>query len=83
MVTVTQDPTNPERLVLSITLTTYLDKLLLQTLSDEVTNAIRAQAVKDLSSNSAVKKLIAKAATAKLLTMLGAEAGAEVAPDAQ
>jgi hypothetical protein len=77
MVTITQDPTNPERLVLSATVTVYLDKALLQTLDEEVTRAIREQAIRDLRSNSTVKKLIAKAATEKLLAMLGATAPEE------
>lgn len=73
MITLTQDPLNPDRLVLSATVTLYLDKLLLTTLSQEVDAAIREQAVKDLQHNRAVKRGIAKAATQKLLTMLGAE----------
>lgn len=71
MVSITPDPTNPERLTLTVTATIYLDKVLLQTLSEEVTQAIRAQAIKDLQSNPKVRKLIAAAATQKLLTMLG------------
>jgi hypothetical protein len=77
MVTIQADPANPNRLVLTATVSIYLDRLLLQTLSEEVTTAIRAQAVKDLNSNASVKKLIAKAATEKLLNMLGAEAIAD------
>jgi len=72
MVTLTQDPNNPDRLTLTATVTVYLDKLLLTTLSEEVTSTIREQAIKDLRSNTTVKKAIAKAATEKLLTMLGA-----------
>lgn len=77
MVTLTTDPTNPDRLVLTATVSVYLDKVLLQTLNEEVTQAIREQAIKDLRSNTAVKKVIARAATAKLLSMLGASACAE------
>lgn len=71
MVTLTQDPTNPERLIVTETVTFYLDKILIQTLSDELEKAIRSRAISDLSSNAAVRKLVAKAATEKLLQMLG------------
>jgi hypothetical protein len=73
MVTIQQDPTNPERLVLTQTISIYLDKVLLDTLSTEIEQAIRAQAIRDLRTSAAVKKVIAKAATAKLLHMLGAD----------
>jgi len=72
MVTITPDPANPDRLVLSLTITAYLDKVLLQTLQEEVTTIIREQAIRDLRGNKTVKALIAKAATTKLLSMLGA-----------
>jgi hypothetical protein len=71
MVTLTPDPSNPDRLVLSVTITAYLDKVLLQTLNEEVASAVREQAVKDLRSNKAVKAAIAKAATTMLLSLLG------------
>jgi hypothetical protein len=71
MVSFTLDPLNPERLMLTATVNFYLDKILIQTLSEELEVTIREQAKKDLLSNSAVKKLIAKAATEKLLQMLG------------
>ena len=73
MITITQDPHNPERLCLTATISVYLDKVLLETLSTEIEQAIRAQAIRDLRSSTAVKKVIAKAATSKLLQMLGAE----------
>jgi hypothetical protein len=70
VVTLTQDPSNPDRLILTQTVTLYLDKVLLSSLSAEVEAAIRARAALDLKSNKAVKKQIAAAATAKLLGML-------------
>lgn len=73
MLTLTQDPQNPDRLVVTETVTLYLDKLLLETLSQELRLAIQEQARKDLKSSPAVRKLIARAATDKLLLMLGAE----------
>lgn len=71
MINIITDPASPDRLVLTATCTLYIDKLMLEALSDELTAAIRAQAKKDLLSNPAVKKAIAKAATEKLLEMLG------------
>ena len=73
MVALTPDPTNPDRLVLTLTTTLYLDRLLTDVLSAEVADAIRARAIKDLKSNAAVKQQIAIAATNKLLEMLGAK----------
>jgi hypothetical protein len=77
VVTIQADPANPERLILTQTATLYLDRVLLETLSAEVADSIRAQAIKDLKSSKAVKKAIADAATKKLLTMLGVP---EIAP---
>ncbi len=71
MVTVTPDPTNPERLVLTATVSLYLDRLLLDTLNDQLATSIREQAIHDLKSDPKVKKQIAAAATRKLLSMLG------------
>lgn len=71
MVTITTDPADPKRLILTQTVTVYLDRVLVETLSDELTKAITEQAKKDLLSNSTVRKLVAKAATEKLLQMLG------------
>ena len=71
MITLTQDPSNPERLIVSLTVTLWLDKVLLSTLSDEVAAAIRERAVRDLKSDKRVKKQIAAAATTRLLSMLG------------
>ena len=71
MVTLTQDPNNPDKLILTQTVVLYLDKVLLTTLDAALASAIQEQAVKDLQHSTAVKKLIAKAATEKLLKMLG------------
>jgi hypothetical protein len=73
MMGIITDPNNPNRLVLTATVTIYLDKLLGSILDDEIAKAIREQAVKDLQTNAEVKKAIAKAATEKLLQMLGAD----------
>jgi hypothetical protein len=80
MVTITPDPADPQRLILTQTVTVYLDRVLVETLSDELTNAITEQAKKDLLSNSTVRKLVAKAATEKLLSMLGYVPGEEKKP---
>lgn len=80
MVTILQDPKDPQRLILSIAVTTYLDKVLLETLSDELEKSIRTQAVKDLQHSRAVKQAVAKAATEKLLDMLGYIKPSEVVP---
>jgi len=71
MIQLTQDPTNPDRLILTAAVTLYLDRLLVSTLSAEVETAIREQAVRDLKSSRAVKKQIAEAATEHLLKLLG------------
>ncbi len=77
MLNITIDPTNPNRLVLTQTVTMYLDKLLDDVLSQEVATVIREQAKKDIVSNTAVKKAISKAATLLLMQKLG------VPPDSQ
>jgi hypothetical protein len=71
MITITPDPSNPDRLCLTATVSIYLDKILLSTLSTEIESAIREQAIRDLRSSTAVKKVISKAATAHLLALLG------------
>ena len=70
MIHIIQDPKNPERLSLSVTVTLFLDKVLDSAVSKEVEETIRAQAKKDLKGNPKVKAAIAKAATEKLLKML-------------
>jgi hypothetical protein len=71
VIQVTADPANPERVAVTATVTVYLDTVTLRALSDEIEKAIRAQAAKDLKSNPEVRKVIADAAQAKLLGMLG------------
>ena len=70
MISASPDPLNPDRVVLTATVTLYLNKLVLSTLSDEIEKAVRAQAVKDLKGSPAVRKAIQEAATRKLLSML-------------
>jgi hypothetical protein len=77
VIVVTKDPSNPDRLILTQTVTLYLDRTLLETLSTEVEAAIRRQASTDLKKNPQVKKAIAEAATRKLLAMLGVPEGTE------
>src|SRR5580704_12799768 len=80
MVTLTSDPSNPNRLTLTSTVTIYLDKLLSDVLSDEVSELVRQQARKDIQSNRAVKREIALAAQRLLLTMLGVPSEITIAP---
>jgi acyl-CoA hydrolase len=71
MVSITQDPLNTERSSLTVTVTLYLDKLLTEATSQAVAEMIAKQAAHDLKRNPTVKAEIAKAATKKLLTLLG------------
>jgi hypothetical protein len=73
MITITKDGANPDKFVVSQTIVMFLDKVMLSSLSDEIEKTIRAQAIKDLRHNPEVKKVIAEAATKKLLAMLGVE----------
>lgn len=77
MISITADPANPDKLILTAAVTLYLDRLLVATLNSEIKAAIHQQAAKDLKSNRAVKKEIAAASTRLLLGMLGAATGAE------
>jgi hypothetical protein len=76
MLSLITDPNDPNRLVLTATVSIYLDRLLSSVLSDEVAAAVREQATKDLRSNKKVRKMIQTAASEKLLSMLGASANA-------
>jgi hypothetical protein len=78
MITITQDPMNPMRLLVTQTISFYLDKVLKGSLEAELEDLIRAQARKDLKSNPEVKKAVAEAATKKLLSMLGVEEKIEI-----
>ena len=78
MINIVPDPTNSNRLTLTITQTLYLDRLLSDVLSDEVSAMVREQARKDMRGNKSAKRLIAMAAQRLLLGMLGAEMLPEV-----
>jgi hypothetical protein len=69
MVGITQDSTSG-KLVLTATVTIYLDRTLTSVLDEEVSKAIREQAIKDLQSNPAIKKQVQKAASEFLIQML-------------
>lgn len=74
MISLTVDPQNPDKLILSATVVMYLDRILVESLSDELEKGIREQAVKDIQKSRAVKRAVADAAQKKLLAMLGIEA---------
>lgn len=77
MITIIPDPQNPDRVCLLQTTAIYLDRLAADVLGEEVSQAVREQARKDLQSNKAVKKEIHAAATRLLLGMLGVATGVE------
>lgn len=70
MIEIKQDPQNPERLIVTQTVTTFLDKILFKTLSDELEKAIAAQAKKDFTKK-AVKEELSRLATKHLAKTLG------------
>jgi len=70
MISLTSDPANPERLVLTATVTLYLEKVLFKALSEEIETAIRQRAIADLKGNPAVRAAVGKAASSMLLEML-------------
>jgi hypothetical protein len=74
MIQLTNDPQNPERILLTATVSLYLDRVLLSSLSAEVDAAIREQAARDLKGSKAVRKAIADRAEKMLLQMLGVAA---------
>lgn len=57
MVTIQPDPTNPDRLILTQTVQVFLDKVLLQTLNDELEQIISAKAREDFKKPSVVREL--------------------------
>lgn len=73
MISIQQDPKDPTKLVLTCTVTMILERTLIESLNEVVTQTIRDRAIKDLQSNRAVKKVIADAAQLKLLALLGEE----------
>jgi hypothetical protein len=78
MITLVQDSTNPERILVTATVSLFVDKVLLTALSSEIEAAIRDAAIKDLRSNKKVKAVIAEQAVKKLLSMLGVHEPVEV-----
>ena len=73
MIELRQDPNDPTRLTLTATMTLFLDRLLVETLSPEIERAIREQAAKDIRGSKAVRKAISSAAQAHLMKLLGVE----------
>lgn len=81
MISLTVDPQNPDKLILSATVVMYLDRILVESLSDELEKGIREQAIKDIQKSRAVKKAVADAAQKKLLQLLGVPAVPEVSKE--
>ena len=77
MIHITVDPSDPNRIILTATVTMYLDRLLSDALGNEVADAVREQARKDMKNNKIVKKAISDAAHRLLLGMLGCDVPAE------
>jgi hypothetical protein len=71
MISLQVDPANPGKLTLTATVSLYLDRCFVEALSDEVSAAIRRQAVRDIRKNPAVIKAISRAAQQLLLEKLG------------
>ena len=71
MIVLVPDPNDSQKLVLTATVSMYIDRLLVETLSDSIADQIKEQAAKDLQGNKQVKKVIAAAAQKKLLDLLG------------
>lgn len=69
MIELRQDPSNPEKIILTATVTLFLDRLLLSALGEELEAAIREQAKRDLASR-ALSKELKSLATKKLTSML-------------
>lgn len=57
MITITPDPNNPEKLILTATTTLWLDRVLLESLSDEIGKAVRQKAIEDLNTRGVQKEL--------------------------
>ena len=71
MVSIQQDPDNPDKLLVSMAVTLFLDKVAVSALSDEIEKAVREQAIRDLQDNKEVKLAVFKAAQRLLLQKLG------------
>lgn len=72
MVQITPDPLNPEKLILTATATLWLDKVLIETLSEELQRIVREKAIEDLKAPG-VQKELRRLATAHLAKLLGIE----------
>lgn len=77
MVSITQDPKNPNKLVVTLAVTVFLDRILESSMSEELATIIRQQAHKDLKKNKVVQQAVSEAASKKLLSMLGVGNGSE------
>ena len=73
MVSITSPAGDPTHVVVTATVTLYLDRLLVDTLSSELEKSVREAAVRELENNQEVKLAVFKAAKAKLLAMLEVE----------
>ena len=74
MIAIQQDPNDATKLIVTATVTLYLDRLMVETLNAEIAEQITDRARKDLTKNRQVKKVIAEAAQHKLLELLGVPA---------
>lgn len=70
MVDIRPDPANPERVVLTQTVTVFLDKVLLTTLSDELEKIIAEKAQEDFRKPGVLREL-RRLSTDHLAKMLG------------
>ena len=70
MITIQQDPSNQDRYIVTQTLTLYLDKLMLATLSDELAAVIAQKAREDFKKPAVVKEL-RRLTTEHLAKLLG------------
>ena len=71
MILLTVDPSNPDKIVLTATVSLYLDRLLSDVLSAEVASAVRETARRDIETNKIVRKSISDASHRLLLGLLG------------
>lgn len=75
MISVTVDSQDPTKVILTSTVTLYLEKIALAALSDVIEAAIRKQAEEDIKTNETVQKKVSEAASALLLHLLGERSG--------
>ena len=69
MIEIKPDPSNPERKIVTATVTLWIETALLTSIAKELEEAIAEQAKKDLQSK-AIRKEIRALATKKLVAML-------------